>query len=282
VEKTTSTSREASEGAAAGPSLARDSEKLARDYDRISAQRQFVAGQQLVERLDIKHGEHVLDVGCGTGLLAEHIAGLTGASGYVLGIDPLPFRIELARARGRPGLAFRVGDAYDLAALPGGAFDVICLNSVFHWLPEKAGPLREFARLLKPGGRLGIATGLGRRESKMREAMAQVLAQAPFRNYPRTQGGVHRVTEQEMDDLLRAAGFAVARLEVRRAMRNYDSAEELIRFSEASSFGNLFGHLPQQHQAAARAALQQAIEEIARRDGLRDERISLIAVGIRQ
>ena len=77
----------------AGPSLQLDNETLARDYDRISAQRQFIAGQRLVEELAITAGEHVLDVGCGTGLLAEHVAGLTGPTGYVLGNDPQPVRI---------------------------------------------------------------------------------------------------------------------------------------------------------------------------------------------
>jgi arsenite methyltransferase len=267
--------------AVAGPSLALDSEKLAHDYDRISAQRQFLAGQQLVEQLDIKPGERVLDVGCGTGLLAEYIAGLTGASGYVLGIDPLPLRIGLAGARVRPGLEFRVGDAYDLTALPTAGFDVICLNAVFHWLPEKTGPLREFLRLLKSGGRLGIGTGLGHGKSSVREAMARVLAQPPFSDFPYPQSGVFRVTEQQLADLLRAAGFAAVSLDLRRSVRSYESAEELIRFSEASSFGNLFGYLPDQHRPAARAALRQALEEIARGEVLRDERIGLIAIGIK-
>jgi len=54
---------------------------------------------------------------------------------------PLPRRIELAKEKTRPNLAFEVGDANDLSMLAQSSFDVVVLNAVFHWLPEKTGPL---------------------------------------------------------------------------------------------------------------------------------------------
>jgi ubiquinone/menaquinone biosynthesis C-methylase UbiE len=143
-------------GLVTGPSLTLDDEGLACDYDQISARWQFIAGQVLVGNVAIKTGERVLDVGCGTGLLAQYIADITGPLGYVLGVDPLPLRIQISAARARPGLEFRVGDAYWLHDLRDASFDVVCLNAVFHWLPEKTRPLQEFARLLKSEGRLGL------------------------------------------------------------------------------------------------------------------------------
>src|ERR1700722_14116405 len=88
------------------PSLTQDSDALARDYDRVSVDRQFLSGKMLLRDLAIVAGERVLDVGCG--LLAQHIADLVGATAYVLGVDPLPLRIELAQAKGRPNLQFKV------------------------------------------------------------------------------------------------------------------------------------------------------------------------------
>ena len=267
----------------AGPSLALDSETLARDYDRISAQRQFVSGQRLVKELAIKAGEHVLDVGCGTGLLADHIRDLTGPTGYVLGIDPLPLRISIANARAREGLEFRVGDAYQLADLPTATFDVVCLNAVFHWLPEKSGPLREFARLLRPGGRLGISTRLGHRNSSLREAMMRVMARPPFNGHPyRRSVLTEEITEASMDGWLRDAGFLVAKLAARETVRTYQTPDEMIRFSEASSFGNLLGHLPPDLKPLAREQLARELESVARTDGLGDVRRGMIAIGIRR
>jgi ubiquinone/menaquinone biosynthesis C-methylase UbiE len=267
----------------AGPSLALDDEILARDYDQISARFQFLTGQQLVNELAVKVGERVLDVGCGTGLLTEHIANLIGPSGHVLGIDPLPLRISLASARSHQSLEFQVGDAYDLTGFPAASFDVVCLNAVFHWLPEKMGPLREFARLLKPGGRLGIGSRSGHRQSSLRDAMARVMAQTPFSEHPYQQTVMSEpLTEQRMVELLRAAGFVVATLEVKPSIRTYSSAEEVLRFSEASSFGNLLSHLPEEHRPSARESLKRELEDVARASGLQDERIGMIAIGIRQ
>src|SRR6202045_1500575 len=129
------------------PSLLLDNSELARDYDRISATRQFQSGKRLVADLALKPGERVLDVGCGTGLLAEHIADLVGSEGRVLGVDPLPLRIGLALAKARPNLTFQVGAASALGARANSSCDVVVLNAVFHWRPEKPGPLLAFARL---------------------------------------------------------------------------------------------------------------------------------------
>ena len=71
------------------PSFADDTAELAETYEEVSRDRQFLAGRRLVDSLAIAPGERVLDVGCGTGLLAEHIAGIVGQAGYVLGLDPL-------------------------------------------------------------------------------------------------------------------------------------------------------------------------------------------------
>src|SRR5580704_1455456 len=84
------------------PSLTEDNDELARDYDRVSVDRQLQSGKMLVRDLAPRAGERVLDVGCGTGLLAQHIADLVGPTGHVLGVDPLPLRIELAQPRRGP------------------------------------------------------------------------------------------------------------------------------------------------------------------------------------
>jgi ubiquinone/menaquinone biosynthesis C-methylase UbiE len=264
------------------PLLTLDSEELARAYERVSADRQFRSGQRLVEELAISSGERVLDVGCGTGLLARHIADRVGPAGYVLGIDPLPLRIELAQAKARPGLEFRVGNAYALDFLPDAGFDVVCLNAVLHWLPEKTGPLRQLARVLRPGGRIGIGTGLKDHRTVVQKMTAEVLKERPFSDHPRAQASVtFRVDPQEMRALFESTGFATVKIEVQDSVHLHLTAEAMIRYSEASSFGNFLGHLPDHLRPAAREAVRRRLEAVATPDGIRQEGRRIVAIATR-
>lgn len=250
------------------PSLALDNTSLALDYERVSATRQFESGKRLVSDLGIGRGERVLDVGCGTGLLACHIADLVGAEGRVLGIDPLPLRIGLAASRARDNLTFEVGDAYDLARLADNSFDVVVLNAVFHWLPEKTGPLLSFGRVLRPGGRIGISTQLKGHLSQLQQIVRDVLAEAPFDRYPRIRESItFKVAADELRALFQTTGFLPVGLEVRESERRHPSAEAAVRFTEASSFGNVFGHLPPELKEPARQRVRQALGAVAEADG---------------
>ena len=222
-------------------SLTADSDELARDYDRVSVDRQFQSGKLLVRELTLAAGARVLDVGCG---------------------------IELAQTKARPNLEFKIADAYDLSLIPTANFDVVCLNAVFNWFPEKSGPLREFARVLKPGGRLGISSGAKGPQTHYQELVSEVLAGAPFDAYARPPGGLtHRVDEQELRQLLTAAGFEVKSIEARESVRSFASPEMLVRYSEASSFGNLLAHLPVALRPAAREVISRELAAHAAADG---------------
>jgi ubiquinone/menaquinone biosynthesis C-methylase UbiE len=114
--------------------------------------------RQTVRLAQIRPGERVLEVGCGTGDVALRARAAAGPAGAVVGIDPAPEMISRAQrkaARRRVGIDYRVGvvEALDFADA---SFDVVLSSMMMHHLPPslKHRGLTEIRRVLKPGGRL--------------------------------------------------------------------------------------------------------------------------------
>jgi trans-aconitate methyltransferase len=107
----------------------------------------YEIGKGLVELLDPRRGERILDLGCGTGHLTARIA---ESGAVVVGLDRSPEMLTTARST-YPHLEFVEGDAADFA-LPG-QFDAVFSNAVLHWVADAEGAVRCGARALKPGGR---------------------------------------------------------------------------------------------------------------------------------
>ena len=115
------------------------------------------SGGALVRRLAIGPGDVVLDVGCGTGNLAIQAA---EAGAAVTGLDIAPEMLAAARSAGEAaGVEVRwiEGDAEDLPSVPG-SVDVVMSSFGCMFAPRHAVAARELARVLRPGGRMGLLT----------------------------------------------------------------------------------------------------------------------------
>ncbi len=114
----------------------------------------------LLRAADLKPGERVLDVACGTGVVTRLAAERVGPEGAVTGVDIAPDMIEVARsvpAAGAPAIDWRIADA---AALPlaDGAFDVVLCQMGLMFMEDRATALAEMRRVLAPGGRVVVVT----------------------------------------------------------------------------------------------------------------------------
>jgi ubiquinone/menaquinone biosynthesis C-methylase UbiE len=127
---------------------------------RALAHRSYFAGRA-VEFANLRPGEYVLDVCCGTGISAIAAARLVGASGRVIGVDLAESAVSRARERaGQEALGnveFRVAD-FDKVYFRAASFDaVICVFGIF-FVPDMAASLSKMWRYLRDGGRLVIVT----------------------------------------------------------------------------------------------------------------------------
>lgn len=134
----------------------------ARRYDLlvslITIGRERAMRKRTADLAQLRPGESVLDVGCGTGTLALVAKRRVGEAGRVAGIDPAPQMIARAgRKAARQGLSLdlQVG-VIERLPFPDQSFDVVLSTLMMHHLPDdlKRQGLREIARVLKPGGRL--------------------------------------------------------------------------------------------------------------------------------
>jgi SAM-dependent methyltransferase len=149
----------------------------------------------------IRTGDHVLDIGSGSGTDALICASLVGPNGRIFGLDmTAEMRTKLqgaAAAAGVVNIEILEGDA-EAIPLPDASVDVVTSNGVLNLVPNKARAIAEIQRVLKPGGRLQIAD----------IALSRPVAER-FRQDPElwAECVVGAVEEERYFAMLRAAGF---------------------------------------------------------------------------
>ena len=124
---------------------------------------------RLLDKARVATGDRVLDVACGTGVLAREALPRVAPSGLVVGLDAMAGMLEVARELA-PGVVWRQGDAQQLP-FEAEAFDAVLSQFGLMFFPDKPAALREMHRVLVPSGRLAVAVfdGLERNATFARE-----------------------------------------------------------------------------------------------------------------
>ncbi len=106
---------------------------------------------RLLAHAQARPGEHVLDVACGTGIVARSVAPLVGAQGQVVAVDYNPAMLAMARTIPAPtgaAIEWREGDAADL---PDCCFDLVTCQQGLQFFPDRAAAVREMRRVSGAG-----------------------------------------------------------------------------------------------------------------------------------
>lgn len=111
--------------------------------------------EPVLDAAGVEPGQRVLDVACGTGVLARGALARVGERGAVAGVDPDPGMLAVAR-RIEPAVDWKAGTAGSLP-FPDVAFDAVVSQFGMMFFPDRPAAAREMLRVLRPGGRLAVA-----------------------------------------------------------------------------------------------------------------------------
>jgi ubiquinone/menaquinone biosynthesis C-methylase UbiE len=128
---------------------------VAEVYERYMVPAAFALwAADLLALLALPSGSRVLDVACGTGIVARMAAPQTGATGVVVGLDLHGGMLAVARAQAPTGVWVQgSATAFPCATA---AFDVVVCQQGVQSFPDRLAALREMARVLRPGGRIAL------------------------------------------------------------------------------------------------------------------------------
>ena len=173
-------------------------------YDRV-ADPQFEWAQEVLERLELRGDETVLDAGCGSGRVTAMLLDRL-PEGRLVGIDGSASMVAMAREALGDRVEIREGDLAELDLHE--EFDLVYSNAVFHWIADHENLFARLQAALRPGGRLVAQCGGHGNVASLVGVIADVAAKPRFADhFAGMSSGLNFATPEETEQRLEAAGF---------------------------------------------------------------------------
>jgi ubiquinone/menaquinone biosynthesis C-methylase UbiE len=194
--------------------------------------------QALIDLVSLQSGERVLDLACGTGIVARSAAARVGLHGRVVGLDLNENMLAVAQELSSdllPEIEWRQGNAHDIP-FPDASFDVVFCQQGLQFFRDRPAALREIRRVLASDGRLGLNV----LRSVQHNPAYELLAGALERHVSPEAGIMMRSPFPELRSgdlraLLAAAGFREVRLLIGIGPVRFPSVREFLRREAESS-----------------------------------------------
>ncbi len=174
-------------------------------YDRVSGP-QVEWAQGVIDRLELRGDETVLDAGCGSGRVTEMLLERL-PRGSVIAVDGSASMVEEAAQRLDPERTSLIHAdllEIDLEA----EVDAVFSNAVFHWIHDHRRLFAVLHRALRPGGRLEAQCGGSGNVASFFAVLRDVAAIEPYAEYLSGFEPTHFAGPEETERILAAAGFA--------------------------------------------------------------------------
>jgi ubiquinone/menaquinone biosynthesis C-methylase UbiE len=186
----------------------------------------------LIELADPKPGDRVIDIACGTGIVARIAAARVGPSGAVAGVDLNPGMLNVARSLnagdGAASIQWQEASA-DKLPFPDESFDVAYCQLGLQFFADRPAALREMARVLSARGRLAVMLWCGIQESPGFEVFAEMLE----RNVGSAAAAIMRAPfglsdANELSRLVADSGFQDIKFQQRVGAVEFPSVERFV------------------------------------------------------
>ena len=231
-------------------------ENPAEMYERYFVPAMFVPGAQvLLDRAGPQPGEHVLDVACGTGVVARHVAPKVGATGAVTALDINPAMLAVARSTSAiegQAITWQEGSAL---ALPFGdaTFNLVLCQQGLQFFPDRVAAMREMRRVLQEGGRVAISVNQSLQNNPVYEALYHAIARHLGMSAVDIASPFALGNADELHALFTAAGFEQVKVAPATFSVRFPEPARFVHLTVLSSSAVLpvFGQM----DAAARAEL---------------------------